>query len=824
MRHVILVYPAALAVSALLAQAPPDVVRVGPQPGGEFLLNSGWRLRPAGTQIPLDTLPMTARLSHDGRFLFVLNGGYNPPSVSVIDVAARKELSRTPVPDGWLGLTLSSDGGTLWVGGGTKAAVFELSVSPAGALELRRTLPVAGATPTALDFIGDVAVSPDGALLYACDLYRNRIDVVNLKSGQVVNRFPTGRRPYRISFAPDGKSYFVTSWADGTLYQHDPASGYKMNTLALGSHPTDMVWCTRKPGNSGDSDAPAYDARLFVAAANTNNVYVAGVGGSSLKLLESINVATTPRHPLGMTPSALGLNAEETRLYVACSDANAVAVVDVEDASSLVLGFVPAGWYPTAVTPLASGGLIVLNGRGGRSYANPNGPSPARRAAPYEAGDPRAGYVGRMQTGSASVVPPFDSARLEAYSNEVLAQSPYNDNQLDDAGIPAGNPVPSGEGASPIQHVIYILKENRTYDQVLGDIGKGASDPSLVLFDEKAGPNHHKLAREFVLFDNFYVNADVSADGHNWSDAAIAPDYVQKLWPSTYSKRRKTYDYEGGEPAGLPPAGYLWTNAAAAGISMRNYGHFVTNKPRQEGGDQVAAVRDPLLASITNRAYRGFDLDYRDVDRVSVFLRDLRAFEASGEMPRLILLRLPNDHTYGASPGKLSPISLFADNDYALGLLVEAVSHSRFWASTAIFVIEDDAQNGPDHIDSHRSPAFVLSPYTRRGIVDSAMYNTASVLRTIELIVGLHPMTHFDAGARPMWRAFSNTPNLTPYDAEKPRVPLDSRNPPNARVSARRMDFREADLNDDDELNGELWRAIRGTDPPPPTHSFLGGR
>ncbi len=812
-----------LGASLLIAQALPQE-HVGPQPDGTFLLNSGWRLKPAGAQIPLDTLPMTERLSKDGKLIFVLNGGYNPPSVSVLSVADRKELSRTPVPDGWLGLTLSSDERTLWVGGGSKAAIFEFSVSPEGALHASRTIPLVTGIPGALDFTGDVAVSPDGTLLYACSLYRNRIDVVRLKTGEVINHFATGRRPYRITFAPDGKSYFVTSWADGTLYQHDPATGYKMNALAIGAHPTDMVWSTRKPQGDIDGDTPAYSARLFVAAANTNNVYVVGYAGSTLHRLESINVATTPRHPLGMTPSALSLNAAQTRLYVACSDANAVAVVNVEEGSSLVLGFVPTGWYPTAVTVLADGGLVVLNGRGGRSYPNPNGPNPLHRAAPYESSDAHAGYVAQIQTGTASFIPPFRSPQLAAYTRDVISQSPYDDNLLDQAEVPSGNPVPSAGAPSPIQHVIYVVKENRTYDQVLGDIGKGASDPSLAIFDEKAGPNHHKLARQFVLFDNFYVNSDVSADGHNWADAAIAPDYVQKLWPNSYAKRRPTYDYEGGDIAAIPPAGYLWTNADAAGISMRNYGHFVNERPLQPDGEQVASVRDPILAGVTNRDYRGFDLNYADVDRIRVFLRDLKAFEASGGMPKLILMRLGNDHTYGAAPGKLSPVSLFADNDYALGLLVEAVSHSKFWPSTAIFVIEDDAQNGPDHIDSHRSPVFVLSAYTRRGIVDSTMYNTTSVLRTIELILGLHPMTHFDAAAAPMWRAFSNTPNLAPYDAEKPRVPLDAHNPPNARAAARHMDFSEADRNDDDEMNAEIWRAVRGTDPPPPTHSFYGGR
>src|SRR5581483_6601844 len=376
---------------------------------------------------------------------------------------------------------------------------------------------------------------------------------------------------------------------------------------------------------------------------------------------------------------------------------------------------------------------------------------------------------------------------------------------------------------TPIQNVLYIVKENRTYDQVLGDIGKGASDASLTLFGENVTPNEHKLARDFVLFDNFYVSGDVSADGHNWSTAAIAPDYVEKLWPNSYAKRRRTYDYEGGEPASLPPSGYIWTNANAHGIGLRNYGYFASNK-QQAGPDgiQIQAVRDPILAHCTDMRYRAFDLNYPDVERAKEFLADLASWEKKGTLPKLMLMRLGNDHTYGAQPGRLSPLALAADNDLALGMIIEGLSKSRFWKGMAVFVVEDDAQDGPDHIDSHRSVAFVISPWTRRGIVDSTMYNTTSVLRTIELIVGLNPLTHFDAGATPMFAAFGSQPLFTPWQAEKPRTPLDQHNPPAvARLSSQDMDFSEADQIDDDALNAELWRAIRGTDPPAPTSSFF---
>jgi len=346
-----------------------------------------------------------------------------------------------------------------------------------------------------------------------------------------------------------------------------------------------------------------------------------------------------------------------------------------------------------------------------------------------------------------------------------------------------------------------------------------------VLFGEAVTPNLHKIAREFVLLDNFYVNADVSADGQNWSTAAIAPDWVQKLWPSNYASRHKLYDFEEQDITALPPAGYLWTNASMKGLSLRNFGFVVENKPEIApwGGDQIAKINDPVMQKVTNRAYRGFDLNYSDIDRARTFLADMAEYEKSGDMPRLMVMRLPNDHTSGITAGKLSPLAFNADNDQAVGMIVEGISKSKFWGSTAIFILEDDAQNGPDHVDSHRSPGFVISPYVKRHQVDSHMYNTTSMLRTIEMILGLRPMTQFDAAAPPMSAVFQATPDLTPYALEKPRTPLDRHNPPRAAGGpAGNMKFDREDQNDDDELNDLLWRAIRKDAPPPPVRSYFG--
>jgi YVTN family beta-propeller protein len=797
------------ACAALLCSQTGVREQTGPQPGGSVLLPTGWRLQPAGRQVPLDTLPMSTALSSDGKFLLVLNAGYKPPSISEFNTSSMQEIARVPVADAWLGLTFAPGGKMLYVSGGARGSVYEFTFSPEGELKLAREIE-ATAEHTPRDFIGDVALSPDGRLIYAADLYRDSIAVINPQSGRVIDRFKTGRRPYRILFHPDGRSFFVSSWADAAVLQHNTVNGEELGRLRLGPHTTDMVLSNRKPQVEEGEPAPTWRYRLFVAAANTNTVFAVGIADNkSMKLAETINVGLTPRHPLGMTPSALALSPDQTRLLVVCSDANAAAVADISEARTRVAGFIPTGWYPTAARVLADGRILALNGKGAGSRPNPNGPSPLEPEK-----DARRGYVGNLQTGTLSVIDPLTDDALDQYSRTVASLSPYRDADLDAPNIAQDSVIWTRPGRpSPLEHVIYIIKENRTYDQVFGKLGKGNGDPSLTLFDEFAAPNHYKLAREFVLFDNFYVNADVSADGHNWATAAIAPDYTQKLWPSNYGRRLKYYGFEGGEPANIPPAGYLWSNALSAGLSVRNYGEFVFENK----------VGDPALEKITNLRYRGFDTDYPDVDRARVFLEDLRQFESSGTMPRLIVMRLPNDHTTGTTPGKIAPLSAFADNDSALGMIVEAVSKSRFWAKTAIFVLEDDAQDGPDHVDSHRSVMFALSPYTRRAIIDSSMYNTASVLRTMELILGLRPLTHYDAGARPLAAAFSTTPNNAPYQAEPPRISLTERNPARSATAARsmRLDFREADQIDDDELNAILWLAIKNTAPPPPVRSYF---
>jgi hypothetical protein len=387
--------------------------------------------------------------------------------------------------------------------------------------------------------------------------------------------------------------------------------------------------------------------------------------------------------------------------------------------------------------------------------------------------------------------------------------------------VPADSAIPRKVGdPSPIKHCIYVIKENRTYDQVFGDVKSGNGDPNLCIFGEKVTPNHHKLARQFVLLDNFYVDGEVSADGHQWSMGAYATDFVEKTWPLTYrgslTKKLNIYPSEGSFPNMERPAGgYLWDRCAEAKVTYRSYGEWVRNG--EKPGEPMKATV-PALEGHFDPEFRSFDLKYPDVKRAERFLSELARFERDGGMPRLTILRLPNDHTAGTKAGDWTPTAMVADNDLALGMVVEGVSKSKFWKDTAILVLEDDAQNGPDHVDAHRSVALVVSPYTRRGAVDSTPYSTSSVLRTMELILGLKPMSQFDAAARPMYAAFQPEPDFSGYEHVNPDVDLEARNKATAWGAklSEGFDLAKEDAVDDLLLNEVIWRSVKGADSPMP--------
>ncbi len=755
-------------------------VQPGPQSDGTILLPNGWSISPAGKQIPLSTLPMSAALSPDEHYLLVLNGGFLPPSISVINLQTETETARVPVKDAWLGLTFNKAGDKVYVGGGSEACVFEFGFEK-GKLTPQRTFPVvARQQKKPSDHVGDVLLGPEGRFLYAANVFRDNVTVVNVQTGVVVREIATGRRPYRLLLGPGGKTLLVSHWAEASVGFYDLNDGRLIGRAAVGLHPTDMLlqpW-QREAGGEGQ---PALTARLFVACANTNSVFVLGLTDSSQAYpLERIPVGPTPNAPAGSMPTALALSRDGKWLYTVVSGNNAVVVADVSEERAELLGAIPTGWFPTAVVATADGRLIYLNGKGDGSKPAPHGPDPTRRGEERQ-------YVASLQSGSLGIVPPLNDETIAQTTDRVIANTLYDDSVMSSVEVPAGSPIPGRPGdASPIHHVIYVVKENRSFDQLFGDWKGAEGDRGLVVFGEDVAPNHRKLAREFSLLDNFYTAGDVSADGQNWSFAALANDFVEKLWPSYYGRRRAVYDFEGGEPAAIPPAGYLWTNARAARLSVRAYGVWTTPAP----GGNGTVVKDPGLAADSDRGFPPFDLGIAEGTRVDEFLREFHGFETAGELPRLMLVRLPNDHTAGRAPNKPTAQAMMAEHDYALGRLVEAVSKSKFWAETAIFIVEDDAQDGADHIDSHHAPALVVSPYARRDFVDSTYYSTPSVLRTIELILGLHPMTQFDAAAPPLSPAFRAQPDLTPYQAVRPKQSFDEKSPPGEGGQPRRVEAR----------------------------------
>ena len=565
---------------------------------------------------------------------------------------------------------------------------------------------------------------------------------------------------------------------------------------------------------------------LYVACSDSNSVVV--IDTRTGRQVEVISTALYPKGPAGSTPNSLALAPNGQTLWVANADANNLAVIDVSRrGESRALGFIPVGWYPTSVRMTSNADqILVANGKGIISQPNPRGPNPTGKSE-----GPGVQYIGGLLHGTMSVIPLPKPSEMPRLTEAAYACSPMKPDAAPTGVKPEpGNAIPAKVGLpSPIKHCIYIIKENRTYDQVLGDVRAGNGDPSLCLFPEKITPNEHAIARQFVLLDNFYVDGEVSAQGHEWSTAAYATDYVEKVWPQVYRRSDEpsgkripgfTYPSEGETAIGCPASGYLWDRCRNVGVDYRSYGEFIANaaKPGDPGRARLKALEghfDPL--------YRGFDLDYSDQPRADRIIAELHRFEREGTMPGLLVVHLPNDHTSGTAAGKPTPAAYVADNDLALGRIVEAVSHGKFWKETAIFVLEDDAQNGPDHVDAHRSIAFVVSPYTKRRAVDSSMYSTSSMLRTIELILGLKPMTQFDAAAQPMYGSFQAKADLTPYEHLPANVDLNAKNTVASWGAAEsgKMDFHEADAADDRQLNEIIWRSVRGSERPmpPPVHA-----
>jgi hypothetical protein len=560
----------------------------------------------------------------------------------------------------------------------------------------------------------------------------------------------------------------------------------------------------------------ASGSRLFVASGSTDKITV--LDTRTRNVVATLNDASPAGTGEGSTPNALAISANGTRLFVAEADNNAIAVFDLSAStagspsvtgSDALTGRIPVGWYPSAVAVDGSD-LLVVNGKGRGTAPNVGNMQPRYRNPPHSPD-----YTLGQINGTLTIIPAVNASTtdIDAFSQRVASANGWN-------SAPALDKYP------PFEHVIYIIKENRTYDQVLGDLPGADGDSSLVFFPRAVSPNHHALAERFGIFDRFFVSAEVSPDGHNWSMAAYVTDYSEKTIPSNYSSRGRSYDYEGFNRSLLPEddvaepsSGYLWNLADRAGITYRNYGEFV-DEPDDPSGTKAPAyiATKPTLRTHTNSAYPGFSMQVPDQVRIEVWLKEFQEFVQAGKMPALEIVRLPNDHTAGASAGAPTPRAYMADNDLALGRLIEALSKSSFWKSTVVFVLEDDAQDGPDHVDSHRSPLLVISPYSR-GRVIHRFANTTDVLATIEDILGLGRMSQFDHYGRPLREIWETTPDLSPYSALTPSVSLKEVNPKRGAMAeaSKKLTLKVEDTSDDDLFNQILWTTIKGDKPYPGT-------
>jgi YVTN family beta-propeller protein len=824
--------------------------------GNTTRLINNWTVTPAGLETRLGDLPMNSVLSPDGRDLLVSNDGAGIQSLQVVSAASRQVLQTIPytAPSSvFIGLAYSPDGKHAYASGGGSDVVHTYTVYD-GLLNASGDITIG--TTTANPFPTGLSISPDGKTLYVANNLTNNIAIVNIATKTVTTTVAVGTYPYTTLISKDGKTVYVSNWGDGTISVLDTKTQAIVSTIAVGKHPNAL--------------ALGPDERLFVADANSDAISV--IDTNSNKTVRTISVSLYAHAPYGSSPESIAVSPNGQFLYVVNSGNNDVVVVALRHdwrteslsdwKTKSILGEIPTAWYPSSVVLSKDGNVLYITNAKGRG-AGPNdkkySPNPTRKNAPivnaitgYNDGYCTCTfdqYSGSMIVGTLSTISTPGLGLLRLYSDQVSR----NDHVGDTSTLvrDPGNPIPVPGGTSPIKHVIYIVKENRTYDQVFGDMQQGNNDPALTLFGQQNTPNLHKLTEHYGIFDNFYADAEVSADGHNWTDSANASDYNEKMWPQDYSPgagRNRGYDFEGGSAINLSAGGYLWDDAAKAGITYRDYGEFYVDKfsasqvtliPASQAStcpgaiahsytgvtvpagevlcfpsETVNPATTPNLVGHYDTHFRTFDTHYREADRVTEWTNEYNQFVTNNNLPQLTILRLPNDHTAGTTPGALTPQAFVAENDQAIGQVVDTVSHSKYWASTTIFITEDDSQNGPDHVDAHRTESLVISPYTYHAapFVDHTLYDTAAMVRTMELILGLNPMSQYDIAAMPMWRDFTRYANTKPYKVLPEKYTPTQINPASAygAQASTKMDFKYADATDEGQLNEILWHDIKG--------------
>ncbi|MBA2686342.1 MAG: bifunctional YncE family protein/alkaline phosphatase family protein [Gemmatimonadaceae bacterium] len=778
-------------------------------------LPTGARLDPAGRSTPLGNMPLSALLAPDGHIIVVSLSGYREQGLQIVNRETGALVQRLPQSGAFVGLAFSADGSTLYASGGATDRVYVYSwrassTTPATLIDSitmvsATTAPNDSAPPPGSRYVAGLALSHDGRMLYVAENLADSIAVVDLASHRIVQRLGAGSYPYAVVTAADGRVY-VSDWGAGSVdVYHTLADGRLAaeRPIDVGRHPSALA-------------LSANGSRLFAASASTDRVAV--VDTRSRRVIRWLLDPPPDDLAEGSTPDALALSADGTRLFVAEADVNAVAVFELSALTSGIAtahgddslaGRIPTEWYPTAVlapnSAHSADSLLVINGKGRGAGPNPTGPRPDQKRADE---DPRGYTLGQLD-GTLTVVPAARGEALGMLSHRVAESNGWT--------------APRTHFKyPPVEHVIYIIKENRTYDQVLGDLLPGDGDSSLTFFPRAISPNHHALAERFGTYDRFFVNAEVSAQGHPWSTAGYVTDYVEKTTPDSYRGRRPEPD----EPGDVddPVAGYLWDAAARKHLSLRNYGEASEVMPRapdaadakRDGSEHDVRAMLPSLQPYTNPSYPPFDMAVSDQRRADVWISEFHEYERAAKMPSLEILHLPRDHTAGLRAGLCTPRACFADNDLALGRIIEALSHSQFWSKTVVFVLEDDAQAGPDHVDSHRSVMFVISPWARGGVVHRFV-NTTDVLATMEEMLGLAAFSHFDHFGRPLREIWRSSPDNRAYTALTPAQPLAELNlasAAGARASAH-IDLAREDRVDDTVFNRILWRALKGTMPYP---------
>lgn len=679
-------------------------------------LPNGWTLEPAPqTMVSTGTMPQGMALSPDGKSLAVVESGFNPPALTLYRIPNLSRIAVISLP-GALGRPVWIDSAQVLVAGANADALLVVDTRTRRV----RRLPLAKGSYPAY-----VAASSDRRTYAVASTGDNAVRIGTLSAIGRVTPVRLGGFPAALAFGTNGKSVFATVRSSNTIVKIDAATSRIVARQTTKLHPSGILL-------SNDT--------LYVTESDADSVGI--YAPSDLRGISRIPVGDDDSAgAIGVSPNAISQS--DGTIFVTLAAANSVAVIRGRN----LVGRMQSGWYPTDAVA-SNGVLYVLNGKGEGSRPNP-------LLRPGSNRD----YIGAIEFGSLRA---YRVPAAAAMHGSPQGAASWNDPRSSSVIRPHG----------PIRHVFFVLKENRSYDQVLGDMAQGNGDPQLTWFGHNVTPNEHAIASRFGLFDNAYASGEVSAAGHWWADAAFANDYIERFWPGLYGGRGGLEDTAHDLGSSVPSGGFLWDAAARAGVSFRDFGELVD--PGKSPSDPWVPDVPSLRRKIDSR-YAGWNLDYSDLDRVEEWRRDFNAGVRDGTLPAFEFIWLPNDHTYGSKAGKLTPTAYVAQNDYAFGRIVDTLSHSKVWPSSVLFAIEDDAQDGPDHVSDQRTTLFVASPYARGG-VNHDRFNTVSIVRTIEVVLGMKPLSTYDAMAAPMYSAFTSTADLHPYEALAPRTDVTRRN------------------------------------------------